>query len=114
MSSILGDVRHKIGPSGDYDYFDTDMLDAINAAFAKLNQLGAGPDDGFEVTSEDQQWEEFSTNKVLLGFVKTFVYDTVRLIFDTPNTSFVISEIRQRLEENTFRILVECDPKQEG
>lgn len=111
MSSILKDVRHKIGPSEDYDYFDKDIIDAINMAFSKLNQIGAGPVNGFKIESIDEQWEDFTDNTVLLGFVQTFVYDNVRLIFDPPNSSFVLSAIKDRIEETTFRILVAADYK---
>jgi hypothetical protein len=113
MSSILIDVKHKVGPSADYGYFERDLIDAINAAFAKLNQLGAGPEEGFRIEDENATWESFTTNTVLLGLVQTFVYDTARLIFDPPNSSYVINEINSRIEEYTFRILVEVDPKRE-
>lgn len=112
MSSILNDVKHKIGPSEDYDYFDVDILDAINMTFAKLNQIGAGPNSGFKVESEDTQWEDYTTNRVLLGFIQTYVFDNVRLIFDPPNSSYVLSSIKDRIEELTFRIQVEVDPKE--
>lgn len=111
MSSILEDVKHKIGPSADYEYFESDIIDAINASFAKLNQIGAGPEGGFKIESSGEQWEAFSDNTVLIGFVKTFVYDNVRLIFDTPNSSYLINEIKDRIEEYTFRIQCEVDPK---
>lgn len=113
MSSILKDIKHKIGPSAEYDYYERDMIDAANAAFAKLNQLGAGPDGGFRIESDTEEWNSFTDNPILLGLVQTFVCDTVRLIFDPPNSSFVIQEIKDRIEEYTFRILVECDPKRE-
>lgn len=112
MSSILKDVKHKIGPSGDYDYFDKDIIDAINMTFSKLNQIGCGPNSGFKVESEDQQWEDYTTNRVLLGFIQTYVFDNVRLIFDPPNSSYVLSSIKDRIEELTFRIQVEVDPEE--
>lgn len=111
MSSILEDVKHKIGPSAEYEYFEKDIIDAINSAFATLNQIGAGPDDGFEIQDASTQWEEYTTSKVLLGFIRTYVCDKVRLIFDTPNSSYLIQEIKDRIDEYAFRIQCEVDPK---
>ena len=106
MSSILLDVKHKIGPSADYEYFETDVIDAINTAFATLNQVGA-PE--FAITDDQAQWEDYSNSVTLLGFVRTFICDTVRLIFDPPNSSFVITNIKERLDDLLFRIHVEVD-----
>lgn len=113
MSSILNDVKHKIGPSGDYDYYDLDIIDAINTAFGTLSQLGVGPSTGFKIESDAEEWGDFTSNLIILDLVKTYVYQKVRLIFDPPNSSFVISAIQDNLKELEFRMNVEVDPGKE-
>ena len=46
--SILGSIRQLIASD---DYFDLDLITHINTVFAKLQQMGVGPEGGF---SEDE------------------------------------------------------------
>ena len=109
MSSILTDVKHKIGPSEEYDYYDRDIINAINEAFAVLNQLGAGPKEGFAIESADTEWGEYTTDITLLGFVQTYVYKKVQLIFDPPNNSSHQSAIEQQIDEMEWRINMQVE-----
>lgn len=111
--SILNDVKHKIGPSGDYDYYDLDIMDAINSAFGTLNQLGVGPAAGFSITGDVEDWTDFSNDTTVLNLTKDYVYKKVRLIFDPPNGS-ILSEFREQMKELEFRLNVQCDPGKES
>lgn len=113
MSSILNDIKHKIGPSGDYKYYDKDIIDAINAAFGTLTQIGVGPEEGFSIEDDTIEWESFVQNTTTLNLVKTFIYENVRLVFDPPNSSFVLSAIKEHIQELTWRLNVENDPAKE-
>lgn len=114
MSSILTDVKHKIGPSGDYEYFDIDIVDAINEAFAVLTQIGAGPDDGFQITSDEEEWDSYTTDIVLQSLVRKYVYKKVQITFDPPNNSSHLDAIKQQIAELEWRISVHVDPKEES
>ena len=109
MGKILEEVKHKIGPSAEYEYFELDILDAINGAFAYLNQLGAGPEDGFTVTN-DTEWEEYTSDKVLLGFIKEYVTKKTQLSFDTPNNSNLIGAIKDQIYDLEWRINIHVCP----
>lgn len=113
MSSILTDVKHKIGPSGDYEYYDIDIIDAINTAFGTLTQLGVGPENGFKIEDDTTEWETYSTDLVVLDLVKTYIYQKTRLIFDPPNGS-LLSALQESINELEFRLNVQVDPKKEG
>lgn len=113
MSSILNDIKHKIGPSEDYDYFDRDIIDAINAAFGVLNQLGVGPEEGFAISDNTTEWESFDTDATTLNLVKTYVYQRVKIVFDPPNSSYVLTSIEGQLRELEWRLCVHKDPKEE-
>lgn len=113
MSSILRDVKHKIGPSEDYDYFDTDIIDAINSAFGILFQLGVGPEDGFRISDEQDEWEDFDTNITTLNLVKDYIYKKVRLTFDPPSSSFVLTSLESQIKELEWRLNVHVESKEE-
>ena len=114
MDSILNDIKQKVGPSADYDHFDVDIVDAINTAFATLTQIGAGPENGFAVTGIDETWDDFTTNKVVKGFVRTYIYNKVRIIFDPPSSSFVLSAMEEMNKELESRISFEVDNQKGG
>ena len=115
MDSILDDIKHKIGPSAEYDYFETDIIDAINTAFSILTQLGAGPEDGFSITNDGEAtWEDFSTNKTVVGLARTYVYNKVRLIFDPPNSGSVASAMEEQCKEYEQRISYWVDDQTGG
>lgn len=111
IQSILDDIKHRVGPSVDYDHFDTDILDAINTAFAILQQRGAKE---FEVVDNTTTWSDYSDDKTLIGLVRTYVYNKVRLIFDPPSSSFVLSAMEKQNEELEFRISIIVDDQTGG
>lgn len=104
MDSILLDIKHRVGPSAEYEYYDVDIIDAINTAFSILTQLGAGPEGGFEITGDSETWDDFTTNTTVKGLVRTYVYNKVRLIFDPPQSSYVQSAMIEQNAEYEQRI----------
>ena len=112
MSSILNDVKHKIGPSEDFAYFDRDIIDAINLAFSTLTQLGVGPTEGFKIENASTEWDAFVSDTVMLGLVQSYVYIKVRIIFDPPNSSFVLSSLNEQAKELEYRLNVESNYKE--
>lgn len=102
--SIFTTIKTLLDVHADDDSFDADILTYINSAFYSLRQLGVGPKEGFVVTGADQTWSEFSTNASLIGEVKTYIQQKVRLLFDPPNNSFLVSAIQENLKELEFRL----------
>ena len=109
MSSILNDVKHKIGPSEDYDYYDRDIIDAINMAFGILTQLGVGPDSGFNINDASTQWEDYVTETTVLNMVQSYIYLKVRVLFDPPTNSAVLTNMGEQIKELEWRLNVETD-----
>lgn len=114
MSSILEDVKHKVGPSGEYSYYDKDITDAINLAFGILNQIGVGPEEGFSISDASTQWEEYITDTTTLNIVKEYMYLKVRILFDPPTSSFVLTEMKEQCNEFEWRLNVQNDPYNKG
>lgn len=99
MDSILTSIKKLLGPEEDYVYFDEDIIIHINSALYRLNTLGIGPPEGFVVTDKKQSWSDFLPDRKALEPVKTYVYLKVRLVFDPPQTSFLLEAINKQISE---------------
>lgn len=111
MDSILISIKKLLGIMEEYEHFDNDIMIHINSVFSILNQLGAGPKDGFVIRDKTSNWSEFIQDEKLLEFVKSYVYLKVRLLFDPPVSSAVMESTKQMINELEWRINVAVDPK---
>lgn len=124
--SILINVKKIIGIAESDTSFDPDIIMHINTVLSVLTQLGIGPTTGFMIEDATPTWDDFlgvrqtgqlqedgsvtytdlqlSSADKLLNMVKTYVYLRVRLIFDPPQTSFVIESLNKQIEELEVRI----------
>jgi len=107
MSSILQDIKHLLGIPAEETAFDTDVIIHINSALATLNQIGVGPNTGYAITGEDEEWEDF-TDLSTINSVKSYIYFEVRLMFDPPKTGFELGSIERQRTELQFRLQVAC------
>lgn len=113
MSSILNDVKHFIGPSAIYAYFDPDLIMQINTSLFELNQLGVGPEDPFVVEDENDEWEDLLLDSGKLEAAKTYVCLKVRMYFDPPQTGTLLNAIEKQLDRLEWRLNVAVDPGDE-
>jgi hypothetical protein len=102
--SILTSVKKVLGLDEDYIAFDPDVTLFINSVLATLNQVGAGPVDGFQIEDKSSTWDELLGADPRLNNVKSYVYLKVRMLFDPPATSFAIAAIEAMAKELEFRI----------
>ena len=108
MDEILLSVRSGLGITD--AVFDNELIMHINTAFNTLNQLGVGPTDSFSISDDEALWSTFIAGETNINMVRTFVFLTVRLIFDPPGTSFGISAIEKLLDEFATRLMIQMDP----
>lgn len=108
MDSILTSIKKLLGIQKEYTSFDQDIIMHINTVFGILNQLGAGPVNGFSIEDETATWDDFSTS-INSEMVKSFIYLKVRLIFDPPTSGPLIESINKTLSELEWRITLEND-----
>jgi hypothetical protein len=101
---ILTNVKKVLGVSGDYTVFDEDIIMHTNAAFAVLHQLGVGPTGGFHIEDYSNLWLDYDVQGPSLNLVKTYVFLRVRLIFDPPATSYLITAMNAQAEEFEWRL----------
>lgn len=107
--SILATIKKMLGIDAAYQPFDTDIILFINSAFMTLNQLGVGPEDGFSIRDYKATWKEYLINGVNLNAVQEYVYMKVKMVFDPPGNSFVMSAMQERCKEIEQRLVMQAE-----
>lgn len=105
-NSILDSTKKILGLDSDFKHFDVDIVMHINSVFSQLIQLGAGPEDGFEIEDSSTLWSAYLGDNKKLNFIKSYMYLKVRMLFDPPTTSFDITAKQEQIKEFEFRINV--------
>lgn len=105
--SILTSTKKVLGIADDYVVFDPDIIMHINTVFTTLNQLGLGPDIGFSIEDDTATWDAFLDGNLNYNSVKTYVYLRVRLLFDPPTTSYLITSMKEQVQELEWRLNIQ-------
>lgn len=104
--SILISTKKVLGVGPDDDTFDLDIITHINSVFFTLQQLGLGPEEGFVIEDDEAQWDDFEADPGISAQVKTLMYLKVRMLFDPPQTSYLIGAFEKQIDEHVWRISV--------
>lgn len=107
--SILLSIKKMLGLNEDYDVFDPELIIHINTVFGTLHQLGVGPEEQFRISGDNETWLDFDTDGEQIDEVKSYIYLRVRLLFDPPSSSFVLSSFQEQLKELEWRLNVKVD-----
>lgn len=99
LESILDTTKKALGVNLDDVHFDNDITMHINSALFSLNQLGIGPPGGFVVTDKADKWIDYLGPRTDLEAAKSYVFITVRLLFDRPETSYGIQALERMRAE---------------
>lgn len=113
MNSILTCVKQILGIHEDDTSFDLELVIHINTAIAVLTQLGVGPETGYKITGNTEQWDTLVMGRNDLDNIKLEVYLRCRLSFDPPQNSFLVKSIEDQLKELDWRIEVATSPNGE-
>lgn len=89
--------------ASDYDAFDDDIIMHINTVFLTLEQVGIGPDEGFSIRDNTKTWQDYIPTGNYEA-VKTYIYLSVRLIFDPPGTGYLIEAMERQKKEILWRL----------
>jgi hypothetical protein len=111
MKSILDSVKKMLGIELEHDFYDEAIVMHINSAFMTLHQLGIGPPEGFSISDNITEWTEFLSEEQLklLGSLKTFIFLKVKLVFDPPTSSYVLSSVDASIKEAEWRMKVQFE-----
>lgn len=104
--SILNSVKKVLGLAEDYTVFDEDVIMHINTAFSTLTQLGVGPPEGFMIEDATAEWNEFIVDDIQYNSVKSYVFLKVSMLFDPPQTSYLITAKEKQIQELEWRLNV--------
>jgi hypothetical protein len=104
--SILISTKKILGIAEDYTAFDLDIITHINSAFSTLTQLGVGPPTGFMIDDASEEWADFIEDDLDFQYqsVKSYVFLRVRMLFDPPQTSYLIAAAQKQIEELEWRL----------
>lgn len=104
VASILTSIKKSLGLVASDTTFDSDILMFTNTVLSTLNQIGVGPEEGFQIEDVSATWDDLLDSDLRLNHVQTYVYLKVRLLFDPPATSFAITAIETQAKELEYRI----------
>lgn len=110
MDSILTSTKILSGVSKDCPHFDDQIIPYINSVFFVLKQLGVGPNEGFVITDENETWDDFlPDNIVLREATKSYMSAKVRLKFDPPSNSTHMDALKSTIAEYEWRANAEVE-----
>ena len=110
MESILISIKKLLNIEDEDHHFDEDLITHINSVIFILTQVGIGPEDGFAITGDTENWADFLGPKLpKLMAIKTYVYLKVRIIFDPPSSSAAIDSINRLISEFESRLNIASD-----
>lgn len=103
--SILSDIKKLLGIDSEYKDFDVDITIHINSIFSILDQVMTIPGGVvFKLEDGTETWDQFIKDKEQIGFVRSYIYTRVKLLFDPPTTSFGIAATERMSEEFVWRL----------
>lgn len=111
-NSILTSVKKLLGIAEDYTEFDMDIIIHINSVFVTLQQLGVGPEEGFSISDSSTTWSSYLNDDKLLNNVISYMGLRVKMLFDPPTNSSILSSYERTIQELEWRINVMVDPKE--
>ena len=105
MDSILLTIKKGIGIDPSYEAFDPDIIMHINSVLFILTQEGIGPKEGFNITGQDETWEDFlGESNTKLAAVQSYVTLKTRLLFDPPQSGTLNEQITKLISELEWRL----------
>jgi hypothetical protein len=111
MDSILTSIKRMLGIDAECTDFDDELIPHINTVLMVLNQIGVGPDNVFSIISDQETWENFlgEDYENSLAAVKTYVHLKVKLVFDPPSNSTILSAMQSNADMLEWRLNVQSE-----
>jgi hypothetical protein len=105
-ASILTSIKKNLNIEEDDTDFDQDIMLHINSVFTTLADVGVGDAAGFMIEDSSAEWDDFLAADPRLNSVKTYIYLRVRLLFDPPQTSYLVDALKEQATEILWRLNV--------
>ena len=104
IDSVLLSTKQMLGISPEDTSFDVNVIMSINTALATLMDLGLTEVEDEIVTDDDMTWDDLLGERTDIEYVKTYVYQKVKMIFDPPTSTAAIDAMQRSISELEWRI----------
>lgn len=104
LDSVLLSTKQMLGISPEDTSFDVNVIMSINTALTILMDLGLTEVEDQIVTGDDMTWDELLGERTDIEYVKTYVYQKVKMIFDPPTSTAAIDAMQRSISELEWRI----------
>ena len=109
MSTVLSSIKTQLGVAEDDSNFDTDLVIFINDALFDVKMLGPGKPGVTLKINTETEWSELFDDSETSSAVEEFIYLTVKLVFDPPQTSYGIAAIERKIKKKSWMLTVAED-----
>lgn len=107
MESILTTIKKMLGITEECIDFDETLIVHINSALSILPQISVISSVGID--GDITMWCDLMVEPQHIEFIKAYVYYRVRLAFDPPTSSALLSALKAQCDELEWRIMVSIE-----
>ena len=104
INSVLLSIKQMLGISPEDTSFDVNVIMSINTALTTLMDLGLTEVEDEIVTDDIMTWDDLLGGRTDIEYVKTYVYQKVKMIFDPPTSTAAIDAMQRSISELEWRI----------
>ena len=102
--SVLLSIKQMLGISPEDTSFDVNVIMSINTALTTLMDLGLTEVEDEIVTDDIMTWDDLLGGRIDIEYVKTYIYQKVKMIFDPPTSTAAIDAMQRSISELEWRI----------
>lgn len=99
--SILNTIKQMLGLGIEESPFDQELITHINTALILLTEIGVGKE-GFFLADSSAVWSDFLNENGFYNPAKQYIGLQVRLIWDPPSSSAVVTSYQEQLKKLEF------------
>ena len=103
IDSVLLSTKQMLGISPEDTSFDVNVIMSINTALTILMDLGLTEVED-QIIIDDMTWDDLLGGRTDIEYVKTYVYQKVKMIFDPPTSTAAIDAMQRSISELEWRI----------
>ena len=104
FDSVLLSTKQMLGISPEDTSFDVNVIMSINTALTTLMDLGLTEVEDQIIIDDDMTWDDLLGGRTDIEYVKTYVYQKVKMIFDPPTSTAAIDAMQRSISELEWRI----------
>lgn len=113
--SILDSMKLSLGIPVEDESFDVELVLHINTILEFLWQLGVARNkylkDSKTIKGKQETWTEIFESYKMVNMAKTYVHYKLKLIFDTPRSSYVITAYEEACKTLEWRMIEQMECK---